>query len=152
MQDHQEDMRPCLLFVSILSSLAVVFTKRTFYGIPPLIIFVRGCIARWPASESLHDQRVQIDHRKMVLEHILHALSRHTRRQRRYSRKCGRSRHLENGYCRFTNLLVHGRMLIAHSREDAEAGKVQNSFEEQSREKAVDILCFATLRESSRMC
>jgi hypothetical protein len=87
-----------------------------------LVVLVRCRIARWSAPESLDDQRIEIDHREVILEHILHALARNARGQRRNSGECGRLRHLE--YLKYVHKLARpGREVFQVCNCRAEAGR-----------------------------
>jgi hypothetical protein len=71
-------MTLCLHIVSTLGYLEEL-AEHTFDSIPSLIVLVRSRIARWSASKPLDDQRIEIDHREVILEHILHAFPRDAR-------------------------------------------------------------------------
>lgn len=66
----------------------------TLDGIPGRKVLFRRRVAWRPALESLDHQWVQVNHGHVVLVHIQYALSRNTRRQRRYRRKRSSLRHL----------------------------------------------------------
>lgn len=71
------------------------FIRRTFYCVPSLVVLVCRRIAGRLARIPLDHQRVQINHREMIMVHIHDALPRDARRQRRNRRKHSLLRHRE---------------------------------------------------------